>query len=140
MSYDPQATFASSWPHQQRPLRPSKPQRRHRPQRNSYGDRVAVLKALAAASLWLGLPLKASTLDAASRITSASKKYVGAAAEVLRSGDAALLSKVEHGDMSLTAAAKLVRKRNRLVRALREASPEDVEAVLTNTLHPAHSQ
>jgi hypothetical protein len=108
-----------------RPVRQSTRSRRKPQFRN--GGRVAVTRAVAAASISLGIQLKMNQARATAFV-GASAHYVKAARLVVQSGDKALLTDVLTGRRSLLKAATEVRGRVDLINAYRRATPDDKAA------------
>jgi hypothetical protein len=104
---------------------PTKRRYRRRHRRVRDGEQAAVVRALTAACLHLGLPIPISTQAEAAHKTGANVSYVKDVITVLQAEDAVLLDNVLRGAISLVAAAKVVRKRAKLISALRQASEED---------------
>jgi hypothetical protein len=99
--------------------------RRHRSARRHYdhGQRLAVLRALTAASLRLNGAF--SSLAQAAAACGSGVVYVKAAVAILRSEDVSIRDQVLTGRLSLLAAASLVEKRSKIVAAYRQATAAD---------------
>jgi hypothetical protein len=107
-------------------LKPARTAGQRRPRRQiRKGRRRAALQAIAAARLWLKLPIPASTQAEAAEMTGSNIAYLRAASILIQYGDAGFIALVETGRVPLLEAAARVQKRVELVRAYRNAEPED---------------
>jgi hypothetical protein len=109
--------------------------RQHRPYRKRTrrvrrGRVAAAVRAFAGAHIRLGMPITAKTLQGAAEMTGSCVHYIEAATTVLQAEDAALMTQVLRGNVSLLDAAKAVKKRVKLMRAYHDASDEDRIAVV----------
>ncbi len=93
--------------------------------RHTKRHHAATLRAFAAGRTLLDLPLNVTTQAQAVRTFASSTAYVVAATTVLRAGNQRLIDQVLHGHIPLLEAAKLVRKRVKLVQAYRDADAAD---------------
>lgn len=101
------------------------PRRRYRKHQRAGATR----RAFAGAKLLLGIPMRPKGQVAAARLVASSPQYVAAAITLLEAGDSELVNRVLWGKLGLLEAAKLVRKRVRLVKAYHEADRNDRKAL-----------
>jgi hypothetical protein len=94
------------------------------------GQCAAALRANTAARILLGLPVSANNLATAARMCGSNIAYVAAAIALIRAEDASLDWRVRHGRIPLRKAAAGVKKRAALIKAYREAAPEDLTALV----------
>jgi DNA N-6-adenine-methyltransferase (Dam) len=108
------------------------PARRDRKRNRRVRDReqVAVIRALLAARLHLGLPIPRQTLAEAVKKTGSSLGYVPAAVTILKAEDERLVDHLSRGRIPLVPTAAQIKRRAELIAALRQASPEDRVAAL----------
>jgi hypothetical protein len=99
--------------------------RRVRPYHRN-GAQLAAVRAVTAARLWRGDHVTVTSQAEAATACGASLSYVLAAAVVLDAGNDALVADVLAGRVPLLTAARHVRKRARLLKAFRQASPADL--------------
>lgn len=104
--------------------------RKYRPRgrRVRDGEQAAVVRALTAAKLHLGIPIPPPTLAEAAKMTGSSIGYIQAAITILKAEDANLVTHVTRGSDPLVPAAARVKKRVKVITAIRGASPEDLVA------------
>jgi hypothetical protein len=101
------------------------PRRQHR-----GGQRAAYLRAWTAARLRSGEPIPRPTLTEAAILCGSSVPYIAALELVMQQGDPRLIDQILRGKIPLMVAANLLRKRGKLARAYRKASPKDrIDAV-----------
>ena len=105
--------------------------RRRRPHARRH--HLAPLRAVTGARLYLrgDVPTQRQAADAAG----SNMRYVVAAIAILQAEDLDLLNKVLNGEISILAAAKLVRQRASLLAAYRTATPQD-RIIVIKTLTP----
>jgi hypothetical protein len=99
--------------------------RRPRPYHRD-GEQLAAVRAVTAARLWRGDHVTVSSQAEAATACGASLSYVAAAAVVLDAGNDALVADVLAGRVQLMTVARHVKKRARLLKAFRQASPADL--------------
>lgn len=116
----------SPFPFCTRKFRPAK----HPRVRNRGGEQIAVVRALTGAMLHLGIPIVPPTLAGAATMSGSSIGYIQAAMLVLQAEDEALVNRVRRGQVPLLTAARQVKRRVKLINALRKASAEDRVAAL----------
>jgi hypothetical protein len=85
----------------------------------------AIQRAFAGAKMVLGLPIQPKDQATAADLVASTPVYIRAATTLLQAGDSELVDRVLWGNLGLLEAARLVRKRVRLVRAYRDADLND---------------
>ena len=88
------------------------------------GQRAALLRAWTAVRLRNGKPIPRPTLTEAA-ILCGSVPYIAALELVVQYDDPRLIDQILRGKIPLMVAANLLRKRGKLVKAFRKASPKD---------------
>jgi hypothetical protein len=89
----------------------------------------AIQRAFAGAKMVLGLPIQPKDQATAADLVASTPAYIRAATTLLEAEDSELVDRVLWGNLGLLEAARLVRKRVRLVKAYREADRNDRKAL-----------
>jgi hypothetical protein len=92
---------------------------------------ATVLRAFTGAGMLLGETLQANNIAEAATSVAVCPRYVLAAKHVLEAGDERLLREVLRGELALVKAEARASARMNLVRGFRNATPEDLQAFVS---------
>ena len=102
--------------------------RKRKPQKNRYGERLAILRAFTGARLYRAGAGFDTLVEIAESVGSC-VTYVRAAITLYEADDINLMIDVRLGRQSLLAAAAKARRRVKLIEAYEQASPDDRKAL-----------